>query len=888
MKRIILIYVLILCSTFVGRSNSVDINSKWKFILEDVKDADKIEVNETAWSEIELPHDWAYEAGYFENGGQADKGGYGIGGVAWYRKHLDISADELSGKRVFVDFEAVYMNAEVWINGEYMRKRPYGYIPFSYDISEHIKQGDNIIAVRVDNSLEPSARWYHGCGIYGNVELRFEESIYFEKDGTFIQTPTMGQVDISSEIISDRQQSVEVSYTISDAVGKRVAEGKVERVDLSENMTILPLTIDVKNPNLWSPESPCLYTLSMEIARTDNHEIVDKQSIRFGFRTVEWSAKRGLLLNGEQYKLRGVCEHLEGGPIGANSPESIVRWKMQKIKDMGCNAVRFAHNPFLPIYYDVCDEMGLLVLDEVFDGWKKKADYDYGFQAFDEWWERDVTSWIRRDRNHPSVFLYSVGNETNGDIAPSLVEACHNVDPTRLVTSGDCNPEDMDVYGVNGRSEKVEDFISVWDQHKPFIATENPHTWQVRGFYRTQTWYRDGYPNERQGTQYVPNLTDKEIFTYDWCAPEDRGNRKQLYNSSYDNAFVRLTSRHILEVLRDVDWFSGSFRWTGFDYRGEAGYVHGGWPFKAFQSGTLDVVGFEKDLYYLYQSQWVDEPMVHILPHWTHPVMKRGTEIPVWVYSNCDEVELLVNGKSMGRKQRGVKWNEIQFEWLVPWAEGRVEAIAYKDGEEVTRAIQQSSGAPSQIELSAEGDGRLISDGEDIEIVTIAQKDAEGVLYPYGENRVYAKIQGDARMLCFDSGSPIDVERSFEADSKCCFMGLSRMFIQSTSEQQDGDVSVVVASILGDKKLMLSDKISIDVKEISLNGNFQKSNFEVRYTTDGSEPQKSSQLYTAPFSITMGTIVRASLYGNGKLIFSMQERFAEDEGLYWGAACEDF
>lgn len=886
MKR----HILTLLSAFcfiTASATSLDFNTNWRFILEDVGGANQIEVDDSAWNLITVPHDWSFEAGYKEHGGQKDKGGYGIGGIAWYRKNFEISAEQIAKKEIFIDFEGVYMNSEVWINGHYLGKRPYGYIPFSYNLSEHLKAGDNVIAVRVDNSLEPSARWYHGCGIYGNVALRIKEGAYFEKDGTFIQTPTMGQVAISSEIVSTSDQNVELKYSILDAKGKCVARGKMSDVALKSGMTIVPIEAKVKNPNLWSPESPTLYTITLEISNQKGRKAIDSQEITFGFRTIEWSAEKGLIFNGEQYKLRGVCEHLEGGPVGAYSPEAIVRWKMQKIKDMGCNAVRFTHNPFLPLYYQVCDQIGLLVMDEVFDGWMQKADFDYGLQAFDEWWERDVTDWIRRDRNHASVFLYSVGNETHGDIAPALVEACHKVDPTRMVTSGDCNPDDMDVYGVNGRSEKIEDFISVWDQHKPFVATENPHTWQVRGFYRTQTWYRDGYPNVRQGTQYVPNLTENEIFAYDWTAPKNRRGRKQVFNSSYDNAFVRVTARHLIEVLRDTDWFSGSFRWTGFDYRGEAGYVHGGWPFKAFQSGTLDVAGFEKDHYYLYQSQWLDEPMAHILPHWTHPVMEKGTEIPVWVYSNGDEVELFFNGKSLGRKQRGTKWDEMQFEWLVPWTEGKLEAIAYRDGVEVARAVQQSSGAPAQLEVTTDGDGILLADGADIEVLSIAQQDTNGTLYPYGENRVYAKVYGPARMLAFDSGSPIDVETAFMAESKCSFMGLNRMFIESTTQANTSEaVSVVVASILGDKKLMLSDKISIDVKEFFLSGGYNARNFEIRYTTNGKAPTKSSTLYTDPFSIELGTTVRANVYEGGELIFSMQEIFSEEEGLYWGVAGE--
>lgn len=887
MKRFFLtLFALSLaCATYAER---VDFNASWRFLMGDTNAASQKIFDDTAWRELSVPHDWAFEAGYLEHGAQKDKGGYGIGGVAWYRKSFDMDAKELTDNLYFIDFEAVYMNAEVWINGNYLGKRPYGYIPFSYELTSYLVAGENTLSVRVDNSLEPSARWYHGCGIYGNVALRVKRSAYFEKDGTFVQTPSMGEVAITSEIVAREAQEVRVNYRIVDEQGKRVAKGSLSNVTLAEGLETLPIQVKVKKPKRWSPDTPSLYTLEMEITDKRGKQVLDQQQIRFGFRTIEWHAESGFHLNGQQLKLRAVCEHLEGGAMGALSPEAVVRWKLQLIKDMGCNAVRFTHNPFLPIYYEVCDEIGLLVMDEIFDGWNQKADYDYGLQAFDEWWERDLTDWIRRDRNHPSVFLYSTGNETHGDIAPALVDACHRTDPTRLVTSGDCNPDDMDVYGVNGRSEMIEDFMDKWDMRKPFVATENPHTWQVRGFYRTQTWYRDGYPNVRQGTQYVPNLTPTEIFSYDWIAPAGRRSKKQVYNSSYDNAFVRVTARHLIEQLRDREWFSGSFRWTGFDYRGEAGYVHGGWPFRAFQSGTMDLAGFEKDHYYLYQSQWTSKPMVHILPHWTHPVMEQGTQIPVWVYTNGDEAELFLNGESLGRKQRGDKWDEMQLEWLVPWREGELLAISYRNDVEIARAVQQSAGAPTQLAITTEGSKFLKADGKDVAILTIEQQDSEGTLYPYGENRVYAKIFGDARMLSFENGSPVDVETNFDATSRCNFMGLNRMFIQSTATQAStAPATVVVASILGDKKLMLSNLISIDVVEYSLDGGSYSRNFEVRYTLDGSTPTKDSPLYTTPFAIELGTTVRATLYDNGVEILTMQERFAEDEGLYWGVAGEE-
>ena len=243
---------------------------------------------------------------------------------------------------------------------------------------------------------------------------------------------------------------------------------------------------------------------------------------------------------------------------------------------MGCNSIRTAHNPQLPVFYDICDEEGMLVMDEVFDGWSTKAPFDYGNQAFAGWWERDLRDWVRRDRNHPSVIIYSVGNETRGDVASELVKVCHEEDDTRLVTSGHSGSDFMDILGVNGHSEKKSFILNYKPGKKAFVGTETPHTWQVRGYYRTQTWYRDGYPNKRQDPFEIPDLCETEIFNYDWAPASKWTNRKQHFNSSYDNAVVRINARQNMAYLRDLPWYLGSYRWTGFDYLGEAGYVHGG------------------------------------------------------------------------------------------------------------------------------------------------------------------------------------------------------------------------------------------------------------------------------------------------------------------------
>ncbi len=877
--KILTAIILLLSSVSTLQASQQSLNEGWIFSLGDYPTATQDQFDDSLWREVTTPHDWAFEGGYSMHGAQKDKGGYASGGIGWYRKTIHLTKEQLKGQYTFIDFDGVYMNSEVWINGEYLGKRPYGYIHFSYEITDYLKEGDNLLAVRVDNSLEPSARWYHGCGIYGDVHLRSKAKSYFELDGLTITTPSIDQkrgvVAITSEVVS-RETKAE-QYTLSCTIlreGKRLQSTRQE-VSLEEGLNKLSLELSIPSPELWSPENPALYDIELSLMDS-KRKLIDNQTTHFGFRTIEWHAESGFHLNGSQYKLRGVCEHFEGGATGAITSEQIMRWRLQRLKDMGCNAIRCAHNPFLPIFYDLCDEMGFLVMDEIFDGWNKKADYDYGMQAFDEWWERDLRAWIRRGKNHPSIFMYSVGNETHGDVAVDLVRVCHEEDSTRTVTSGDSNPDDMDILGVNGRSEKMSFLDNYIPADRAFIATENPHTWQVRGYYRTHTWYRNGYPSTKQEPQWIPNLTEKEIFGYDWISPDKRRNSKQIFNSSYDNATVRVTARHLIEKLRDADWFSGSFRWTGYDYLGEAGYVHGGFPFRAFQSGALDLAGFEKDLYYLYQSQWGGGDMVHILPHWTHPVMTKGELIPVWVYTSGDEAELIVNGESLGRKRRGAKWDEMQLEWLVPWCEGEVEAVAYRNGVEIARTQQRTSGAPSRVEAE------IYNGGDELSVVTLKQVDEKGTLYPYGENRVYVELRGEGRILSFESGSPVDVECNFMARSKECFFGLNRLFIEKWGAQ-DEPISLLTAVISGDKKLMLSNVVSINMQEFAIRGgDLPKRKLTVRYTTNGEEPTIGSRLYTQPFEVELGTIVKATIFDGARAIIDMEEHFTVEDGLYWG------
>ena len=635
--------------------------------------------------------------------------------------------------------------------------------------------------------------------------------------------------------------------------------------------------VEIHKPSLWSFDTPNLYTLKTSLF--EEGKLIDETQETFGIRSIKWEPETGFWLNGKNIKIQGVCEHLDGGATGAVLSENLLRWKIKLLKDMGCNAIRGTHNPQLPIFYKLCDEMGMMVLDEMFDGWKKKAAEDYGKQAFKEWWERDLRDFICRDRNHPCVIAYSIGNETNGLVGKDMVRICHELDPSRLVTSGHSGSEYMDIFGVNGHSEKQSFFETYKPEGRAFIGTENPHTWQVRGYYRTHTWYRDGYSVEK-GVYEIPNLTEKELFHYEWAPADKWTNGKQHFNSSYDNSTVRINVRRSIENLRDIPWYSASFRWTGFDYRGEAGYVHGGWPFRAFMGGVLDLAGFKKDHYYLYQSQWGTTPVVHILPHWTHPDMNKGEKIPVWVYTSGDSVELFFNGKSLGKKNKGNKWNEMQCEWMVPWKPGELLAVAYDKEVEICRTRQVTVPAPKALKLEVE-DACLTGSPEDFHIIDISQVGNEGDLYPYGENRVFWTLVGNGEVFSAENGNPVDVEPNWRTESKNAFFGLLRLFIRNKDQK---GVSVYAASILGDKRLKMDNKVAIDVKGIDLKGrSLDVSSCKILYTTDGSDPVFNGIPYKKPFKMKKPGVVKAAVIVNDSKTMILEEHFGPEEGLYWGA-----
>ncbi|MFV0553551.1 MAG: glycoside hydrolase family 2 TIM barrel-domain containing protein [Mangrovibacterium sp.] len=874
-KTVLLIATMLACFGLMGQNTS-SFNADWKFSFGDKQSAECVDFDDSDWRVLTLPHDWSIEGDYSEKAPMGGSCGYLPAGIAWYRKTIDIPAS-WKNKSVAIAFDGVYMNSTVYANGIKLGNRPYGWTSFEYDISHIVNKNETItFAVLVDNQLQPSARWYTGSGIYANTWIKVKNKILIPTNGIFIST-NKNEIGVRTNIcnIHHTDKNISVVNKIIDKDG-RVLEickenVKINARDTVENQQI----ITINEPILWDVENPYLYTLLTEVC--NKNKVLDQQETKFGIRDVVWKPESGMWLNGRNVKLKGVCNHQDAGAFGAAVPDKILRFRIQQLKNMGVNAIRTAHNPQTPQFYDMCDEMGMLVMDEIFDGWGKKASYDYGAMYFREWWKQDLSDFIKRDRNHPSVIIYSVGNETRGEVGDSLVNWCHELDSTRPVTSGDAGAEHMDIYGMNGGSEKMG-FFDTLKKDRVFIGTEHTHTWQVRGYYRTKTWYRDGYPNKNQKPYCYPDLTEKEVFFNDWTENSKKANGKQEFNSSYDNAMVRLNSRQNIEMLRDIPNFAGSFRWTGYDYIGEASYVHGGWPFKAFMGGAIDIANFPKDLYYLYQSQWTTKPMIHILPHWTHPSVKEGTKIPVWVYSNCDEVELFFNDKSLGKKKKGFKWDEMQRQWMVAYAKGEITAIGYNQGEKVISQTIRTANQPSDILLSVDG-GHLENIKDDIVQVRVSTIDDKGEFYPYGENRCYFKVFGGGHIRALDNGSPIDTERHFEAESRIAFYGLTRAYIQS--DEESGDVNLLVSSILGEKKQVTSNKVSITSNMLCLRGNTFNPQIEIYYSTDGNDATLSSFQYTEPFEVKLGSTVKAIVVVDGVIVHKMEERFAVDEGFVW-------
>jgi beta-galactosidase len=691
-------------------------------------------------------------------------GGGGAGfinaGTGWYRKEFTLPVS-IKDKRIFIDFDGVYMNSDVWINGEHLGNRPYGYSGFRYEMTKFLKFGKekNVLAVRV-HVQQPCSRWYSGAGIYRNVHLTVTDPVHIDHWGTYITTPSVTedeaiiQIETKIKNQSASVQPVTLETSVIDESGHTVGSFiSLQKIDI-DSISIFRQTIKLSNPILWTLEHSALYSARFKVVINDR--IVDENETSFGIRSFEFTHDEGFYLNGKHVDIKGVCLHHDLGCLGSAINKRAMERQLEIMKSMGCNAIRTSHNPPAPKFLDLCDQMGFLVMDEAFDEWmRSKTMYGYG-RFFSEWSERDVADMVRRDRNHPSIILWSIGNEipeqdnSNAfEMSKRLVDICHREDPTRPVTSGCNSPEaavrtgfskPLDVFGINYNME----FYKTEKGKAKLLGSETTSAVSTRGEYNL-----------------VPE-NGKMVVKY------QLDNQCSAYNDS--------TAETILKLIKNSPWIAGQFLWTGFDYIGEPSPFS--WPSVSSYFGIVDLCGFPKDRYYLYQSQWTDKPMVHILPHWNWQG-SEGIEIPVWCYSNAESVELFLNGKPLGeRKFSDTK--DLHLKWDVPFTPGILKAVAKSNGKTVSIDEVQTTDVPAKLVLNPDRTD-IKADGNDLSFIKVEIVDKEGRVCPNATNLVKFKIKGEGFIAGVDNGNPISHEH-FKASERKAFHGLCLAVVQSKAK----------------------------------------------------------------------------------------------------------
>jgi len=786
----------------------MDFNKDWKFILGELNNASSESFNDKQWRTLNLPHDWSIELPFEEHSPTGTGGGALRGGLGWYRKTFATPANAF-GKKVFIDFDGVYMNSEVFINGKSLGVRPNGYISFRYDLTSFLKPvGEkNVIAVKVDNSRQPNSRWYSGSGIYRNVWLTVSSPVHIEKWGTYI---TMRKVNESSaeliakvSVVIDKPapQTISVINILRDKDGKEISRSKAFLVVAASTKVDIETSMMIRKPALWSVEHPNLYSLLSQVQV--NNKTVDEYVTPVGFRTFRFDADSGFYLNGKHLKIRGVCMHHDLGALGTAINTRAIERQLEILKGMGVNAIRTSHNPPAPELLELCDRMGLLVMDEAFDMWKRpKTQYDYS-NYWDEWHERDLADFIMRDRNHPSIFSWSLGNEipeqwnkygdyeandtTGREILRKLYAILKGLDTTRPAVTGN---NETGVYNnllLSGANDVIgyNYHHADWDKDSvqknwgkmPFIVTESVSALQTRGHYDMPSDSMRRWPTR-------------------WDIPLAEGNADTTC-SAYENCSTPWGTTHeeTLKIIEKQKHNAGMFVWTGFDYLGEP--TPYGWPARSSYFGIVDMAGFPKDAYYLYQSAWTGKPMLHLFPHWNWPkapVGKPGQTIDIWAYySGADEVELFINGKSQGiRKKTG---DDLHVMWRTAFEPGVIKAVSRKNGKVILTQERRTAGTPAKLVLKADRT-TIAADGRDLSFVTITVIDKDGIVVPDAANNVKFEVTGAGTLAGVDNGWQTDLT-SLKGSEKRAFNGICLAILQSNGRVGTIQLKAISAGLQG-------------------------------------------------------------------------------------------
>ena len=809
MKRLFFLSVALVAIALSMQARQRDNFDKgWLFILGDSAQMATPTYNDNHWRKLCLPHDWAIEGDFYAGNPSGAGGGALPGGIGWYRKHFLLDCEAEPGGRYFIEFDGVYMNSTVYVNGQEVGHRPYGYSSFEYDITKYLKRGDNVIAVKVDNSDQPNSRWYSGCGIYRHVWLTKTNAVHVKHWGVHVQTDAKtGQIKVEADVEGNNYK---VRNTVYDASGKEVG-------------------LKVKNPHLWSVEDPYIYKVRTQVLV--GGKVVDEVWTTTGFRDFKFDAETGFWLNGKNFKLNGVCEHHDFGCLGAAVNEDAMHRKLSKLKAMGVNSIRSSHNPPAPELLNMCDTMGIIVMDESFDMWRrKKTAGDYA-RFFEEWHERDLSDLILRDRNHPSILMWSIGNEVleqwssadadeltleqanlilnaghdastlahgeemspNSLLTLHLADIVKRYDTTRPILAG-CNEPDpnnhlfksgaIDIIGFNYHHQWVKDVPKNFPG-KPFIFSESVSALQTRGYYKMPSDEITWAPQE----WWLP-YTDPSYM----C-------------SAYDNMHASWSSTHeeTWDVVKHNAFVGGQYIWTGFDYIGEP--TPYGFPARSSYFGVIDLAGFPKDTYYMYQSEWTTKPVLHLFPHWN---WLEGQQIDMWCYyNNADEVELFINGKSQGVRRKTGEQPEGRYDmhntkaklnseyhvgWRVTFNPGEVKVVARKDGHVVGEQTIKTAGAPARIRLSKDYQGKNTT------FITAEVVDKDGNLCPWADDMIYFISEGDGKILGTDNGCQTSME-NFKAPQRKAFFGKCMVVVSGNG------------SITAKSPMLQSDVIEFKVKK---------------------------------------------------------------------------
>lgn len=761
--------LIVYSSESFGQRTTLDFDKGWNFHLGDVPHAESTSFTDKGWRLLDLPHDWSIEGSFSKDNPAKPEGGALPGGIGWYRKTFTIPATD-KGKLIYIDFDGVYQKSDVWINGHHLGFRPNGYISFRYDLTPYLKfGGKNVIAVKADNGTQPNSRWYSGSGIYRNVWLVKTNNIAVDHWGSYVSTPRVNNQTAEVKVITCIKSkainaTVKAVTTIYDAQGKAIATTTTNELKLTDTVSPLNQTLTVKNPKLWSVDNPYLYKIITRISQ--NNKPVDSYSTNLGVRYFDFDADKGFSLNGKPLKILGVCDHHDLGSLGAAVNTRALQRQLEILKAMGCNGIRTSHNPPAPELLDLCDKMGFIVMDEAFDCWRiAKAKFDYHLY-FDQWHKRDLVDQLLRDRNHPSIFMWSIGNEipeqgdsTGTRIARELAGIVKQYD-NRPITDANDRPNDknsiiksgaVDLVGYNYHHQEYEKFHQVFPGAK-FIGTETTSALETRGYYDMPSDSIRRWPEK-------------------WDKPFSNPNGNVV--SAYDNVSAPWGSLHeeTWKLIKKYDYLSGMYIWTGFDYLGEP--TPYSWPSRSSYFGIIDLAGFPKDVYYMYQSEWTDKPVLHIFPHWN---WEPGKTVDIWAYYNhADEVELFLNGKSLGIKKK--QGDDLHVMWRIKFEPGTLKAISRLNGKTVLTQMVSTAGKPAKIKLVA--DRSLIkADGKDLSFVTVRVLDKDGNLVPDADNRISFSLNGQAIIAGVDNGDPVSHD-PFKASYRNAFHGLALAIVQT-------------------------------------------------------------------------------------------------------------